>query len=301
MASVVCFDIGGTAIKYGLIQDGTIIDQGKFATDLTNGSLMLSRMGDIIQDYKKAHELDGISISSPGFVDNRSGMIISGNIIDGFNGLNIRDYFQKHYQLDTAIENDANSATIAEHALGNGKGYENMVCMTLGTGVGGGIIINNKLYTGNAKMAGEFGFMFINGIQTDRPEDEILSGYASTRALVESVNKELEEEIDGIEIFDRANRGDALCKQKISDFFDAIAMGIYNIAYTINPDIVLIGGAVSMQPQLIDEVKKRIEYLTPSFSLNLLDIMKIDRCKFLNDAGLYGAYANFIESRKVEA
>lgn len=116
--------------------------------------------------------------------------------------------------MDTAIENDANSATIAEHALGNGKGYENMVCMTLGTGVGGGIIINNKLYTGNAKMAGEFGFMFINGIQMDRPEDEILSGYASTRALVESVNKELEEEIDGIEIFDRANRGDALCKQK---------------------------------------------------------------------------------------
>ncbi len=180
--------------------------------------------------------------------------------------------------------------------MGNGQGYENMVCMTLGTGVGGGIVINDRLYTGNAKMAGEFGFMFINGIHTDKPEDEILSGFASTRALVESVNNELDEKIDGIEIFRRAEEGDALCSEKVSAFYDAVAMGIYNIAYTLNPDIVLIGGAVSMQPKLLDEVKRRVEDLTPSFSLNLLDIMQIDRCKFLNDAGLYGAYANFMET-----
>ncbi|EOS61103.1 hypothetical protein C815_00668 [Firmicutes bacterium M10-2] len=296
MHSIVCFDIGGTTVKYALIQDGKILDKGSFVTTKQDGAQVLKNMSDIIQSYQSQGAVDGISISSPGFVDNKSGEILSGNIIDGFNGLNIRKVFMDQFELPTAIENDANCATIAEHYLGNGKGYENMVCMTLGTGVGGGVIINDRLYTGNAKMAGEFGFMFINGIHTDKPEDEILSGYASTRSLVEAVNAELEEEIDGKEIFERASQGDKLCQQKIDAFYDAIAMGIYNIAYVLNPDIVLIGGAVSMQENLLDEIKKRIEYLTPSFSLNLLDIMKIDRCMFLNDAGLMGAYSNFMET-----
>lgn len=297
MNRIVCFDIGGTSVKYALIESGKIKCRGSFATNRENGKDVLGEMVRVVNEYKEKGAVDGVSISSPGFVDNRTGQILSGNIIEGFNGLNIRDYFKERTGLPAAVENDANCATIAEHALGNGKGYENMVCMTLGTGVGGGVIINDKLYTGNAKMAGEFGFMFINGIHTDRPEDEILSGYASTRSLVEAVNAELdEEEIDGKEIFDRAENGDALCQKKVSDFYDSLAMAIYNLAYILNPDIVLIGGAVSMQPKLLDEIKTRIEYLTPSFSLNLLDIMKIDRCQFLNDAGLYGAYANFAET-----
>lgn len=296
MKTVVCFDIGGTAVKYALIEDGTLLEKGSFPTERANGEHVLNEMLNVVQTYGKSAKIDGLSISSPGFVDNKTGTVLSGNVIDGFNGLAIREWFQSRTGLPVAIENDANCATIAEHYMGNGQGYENMVCMTLGTGVGGGIVINDRLYTGNAKMAGEFGFMFINGIHTDKPEDEILSGFASTRALVESVNNELDEKIDGIEIFRRAEKGDALCGEKVSAFYDAVAMGIYNIAYTLNPDIVLIGGAVSMQPKLLDEVKRRVEDLTPSFSLNLLDIMQIDRCKFLNDAGLYGAYANFMET-----
>lgn len=296
MKTVVCFDIGGTAVKHALIEDGKLLEKGSFPTERTSGDHVLNEMLNVVQTYGKRAKIDGLSISSPGFVDNKTGTVLSGNVIDGFNGLAIREWFQSRTGLPVAIENDANCATIAEHYMGNGQGYENMVCMTLGTGVGGGIIINDRLYTGNAKMAGEFGFMFINGIHTDKPEDEILSGFASTRALVESVNNELDEKLDGIEIFRRAEEGDALCSEKVSAFYDAVAMGIYNIAYTLNPDIVLIGGAVSMQPKLLDEVKRRVEDLTPSFSLNLLDIMQIDRCKFLNDAGLYGAYANFMET-----
>lgn len=296
MKTVVCFDIGGTGVKYALMQGENILDKGSFKTDVENGNNVLNSMCEVIEKYTKDHKVDGVSVSSPGFVDNKTGQILSGNIIQGFSGLNMREYFEEKFSLPLAIENDANCATIAEHGMGNAKGYENVACVTVGTGIGGGLIINDKIYAGNHHMAGEFGFMFINGIHTDKPENEILSDYASTRSLVEKTSKALNEELDGIEIYKRAAAGDEVCAKKISDLYDSLAMGIYNICYTVDPDAVVIGGAISQQEELIDEVKKRISALTPSFSVDLCDNVYIDRCKYLNDAGVVGAYCNFINT-----
>lgn len=296
MKNVLCFDIGGTSVKYATVNEEGIFNKGSFPTDQTNGKKVLEEMCQVVEERNHPEPLEGISISSPGFVDNKTGMIVSGNIIDGFNGLNIRKFFKDKYNLPVAIENDANCATLGEHYSGNAKGYENVAVVTIGTGIGGGLIINDKLYTGNSHMAGEFGFMFINGIHTEKPEDEILSGYASTSALSRACSKALGEEVNGLEIFNRAKAGDKICQKCISDWYDALAMGIYNIAYTVNPDLVLLGGGVSAQPQIVDEIVDRIHKLKPSFSVDLMDIMKIDRCKYLNDAGIAGAYANFMTS-----
>lgn len=295
MSKVLCFDIGGTFIKYGLVENGELKNTGKFATARDNGEQVLQDMEAVAASYPQGF-LDGISISSPGFADNKSGEIVSGNVIEGFNGLNIRDYFKARTGLPVALENDANCATLAEYGLGNGQGVDNMALMTLGTGVGGGLVLNGKLYGGNRNMAGEFGFLFIHGIHTDRPEDEILSGYASTRALTENVSKVLGREVDGIEVFRLAEEGNEQVLACLDTFLDSLAMGIYNVAYTVAPQKILIGGGVSEQPMILDEVKKRVSALTPSFSVDLNDILDIDRAKFGNEAGMMGAYVNFLET-----
>lgn len=296
MKYIVCFDIGGTGVKYGVIgvEDKEIKEKGSFPTNVNDGKEVLDNMCNVIENYKKNYCVEGISISCPGFINVKTGQIVSGNIINSFNGLNIKEYFETKYNVNVAVDNDANCSTIAEHVMGNGKGFENVVCVTVGTGIGGGIVINNKIYTGNNFMAGEFGFMFINGIHTDKCENEILSNYASTRALIEKTQSELNEEINGIEIFERAEKGDEICKKNVDWFYNNLAMGIYNICYILNPDKVLIGGAVSQQKNIIDEICKRIDSFTPSFSKSLLDVVSIDRCKFLNDAGLIGSFCNFI-------
>ncbi len=296
--NIVCFDIGGTSVKYALINDEGIQERGSFPTTRENGLEVLQQMSKVVNHFEDQGPVEGVSISSPGFVDPDEGTVISGNIIEGFNGLNLRRYFLEEHGLPLAIENDANAATIAEHLLGNGKGLRNLAVVTIGTGIGGGLILNDRLYTGHHKLAGEFGFMFINGIHTDQPETEILSNYASTRALVERASQAAGEPVDGPEVFARAEAGDAACQAALSDWYDALAMGIYNICYTIDPDAVLLGGAVSAQPALVDEVKKRISELTPSFSQDLNGLIRIDRAAYLNDAGLMGAYANFLQRFK---
>ena len=205
----------------------------------------------------------------------------------------MKKYFGDKFGLPIAIDNDANCATIAEHKLGNGKGCKNLVCVTIGTGIGGGIIINNDIYHGSKFMAGEFGFMFINGTKRENPDHYIYSNYASTRALVEKANKRLHEEVDGKEIFERAKAGDIACKEILDEFFDDLSLGIYNLAYILNPDKILLGGAISQQECLIDEIKERMDRFEYSFSKSVNEYVDIDRCKFLNDAGLVGCLCNF--------
>ena len=178
---VVCFDIGGTFVKYGVLDyEGNILAKGSFKSNTDNGQEILDNMCGVIEKYKKIFKIDGISISSPGFIDVENGVITTGTIINGFIGLNMKEYFGNKFGLPVVIDNDANCATIAEHKLGNGKGCKNLVCVTIGTGIGGGIIINNEIYNGSRFMAGEFGFMFINGTKRQNPDHYIYSNYAST-------------------------------------------------------------------------------------------------------------------------
>lgn len=299
MKYIVCFDIGGTNVKYAVLNiNEQIIEKDMFKTNIQDGNEVLTQMCCVVEDYKTRFNIIGITISCPGFINTKMGIIESGNIISGFNGFNIKEYFQQKYNVLVTVENDANCATIAEHVLGNGKGHENLVCFTIGTGVGGGIIINNKIYNGNKFMAGEFGFMFVNGINSLKPEDEIFSNYASTRSLIDQTTKDLNQTINGQEIFEQAKLGNSICQKNIEKFYDNLAMGIYNVCYILNPDKILIGGAVSQQSELIKEVKRRLDQYTPSFSVKLTDHVQIERCKFLNDSGLMGSYCNFITQYK---
>lgn len=294
METVACFDIGGTNVKYGLLDlNGNILEKNIFKSNVNNGKDVINNICDIIDKFKLTNNVVGISISSPGFVNTESGEIVDGTIIDGFIGFNIKNFFEDKFNLPVAVDNDANCATIAEHKLGNGVGCKNLACVTIGTGIGGGIIINNEIYSGSRFMAGEFGFMFINGTTYTNAEEHVYSNYASTRALIEKTSKDLNEEINGEEIFKRAKLGDEACKKHVNDFYDNLSIGIYNLSYILNPEKILIGGAVSQQEDLIDEIKIRLDKYSPSFAKSLNEYVSIEKCKFLNDAGLIGSLCNF--------
>ncbi len=294
---IVCFDIGGTGVKYGLFDPETdeLLDRGKFATTVEDGAKVLSNMDEVVSHYAKEVTLAGISFSSPGSV--KDGVILSGNIIDGFNGLDLAGRFEKRFHVPVAAENDANSAALAEYLLGAAKGYQDVAVVTLGTGVGGGLILDGKLRAGSHTLGGEFGFMFTHGLGDGLPEENILSDHASTRALQNRASAAAGRKLAGPVIFELAAQGDPAAAAALDDFYTAVAMGIYNICYTVDPEIVLIGGAVSQQADLIDEVKKHLSALKPSFSVDLTDLVKIDRCKYLNDAGLVGSYCSFKSSK----
>ena len=135
---VICFDIGGTFVKYGVLDyEGNILSKDSFKSNTDNGQEILDNMCEVIKKYINLYKIEGISISSPGFVDVENGVITAGTIINGFIGLNMKEYFGNKFGLPVEIENDANCATIAEHKLGNGKGCKNLVCVTIGTGIGG--------------------------------------------------------------------------------------------------------------------------------------------------------------------
>lgn len=293
MKPVLCFDIGGTFVKYGLVDEtGRILTKGRFATNRGNGQAVLEEIDRIIESC----DARGVSFSCPGFADDETGEIAAGNVIAGFNGLNLRERIGGRHGLPVAVENDANCAALAEYVFGAGQGSRGLAVMTLGTGVGGGLVLNGKLWKGNRSMAGEFGFLFVHGIHTDCPEEEILSAHGSVRALTEAVNRELGTDLDGREIFDRAAAQDPICRKHIAHFLDSVAMGVYNVAYTLAPDTILIGGAISSREDLLPEIRQRVSALTPSFSLDLNETTKIDRCRFGNDAGLMGACASFLQS-----
>lgn len=290
---VIAFDIGGTGVKWAVFnpEDDQIMDRGRFDTNRESGQDVLDQMEGIIREIMKHFELEGIAFSTPGSVETESGTILSGCIIEGFNGLSLKKHFEDLIGLPVVVENDANSATYAEYALGAGRGSKNLAVVTLGTGVGGGIVIDGKLLRGTHSLGGEFGFMFVNGIRDGKPEENIFSNDASTRALEEKAEKAFGRKVNGIELFSLAEQGDATAVKVLNEFYRNLAMGLYNICYTIAPDTVLIGGAISQQPALIDAVKREISALTPSFSVDLTDLIRFDRCQYLNDAGLIGAYA----------
>lgn len=293
---IAVFDIGGTGIKHALFDSasGALTQKGRFGTVLDDGQANLDRIEAVVKDYQQTAPIEGIAFSVPGSVDEQTQTILSGNIIDGFNGLNLSDYFKERLNLPVAVENDANSATLAEYMLGNGKGSKTLAVVTLGTGVGGGLIINGALHRGNHSLGGEYGFMFINGLRGGKPEENIFSNDASTRALEEKAQDAFKRPVSGVELFDLADQSNTTAETVLEKYYMDLAMGIYNICYIVAPDRVLIGGAVSQQPKLIENLKEKITALTPSFSVDLNDIIGIDRCKFLNDAGLVGAGCSFV-------
>ena len=289
----IVFDIGGMSIKYSIMnKDGKFIESDSIDTPQQGEGKTQEILVDIINDYKIKYDIKGVAMSVPGGIDDDGYIHFMGQVID-LQNMYLNKYIKERTGLDCIYDNDVNCVAMAEKYMGNAVDNKNFVCITIGTGIGGGVFINNQLYRGHRGMAGEFGINILEH-RLSNLEDipmKTFSRLGSTYNLINRVNKLKDSELDGIEIFELAKRDNEV-KDLIEDFYFSLAIGIYNIIYNFAPEKVLLGGGVSSRDDLIENINRYLKLLNPE----ILNMVTIDTCKFQNNSGKIGALYKYLST-----
>ena len=300
MMYYICIDIGGTSIKYGVLSEkGEIFIDGTVSTKVTEKeNFILSDVKKLIRnilDEYRNYEIKGICISTAGVVNPEKGEIAyAGPTIPKYTGTKIKEELEKEFSISCEVENDVNCAGLGEYWRGAGKGSKSMVCLTIGTGIGGSVILDGKLLNGIGYTAGEIGYMDVNG--------SYIQNIASSKYLVEKVQKEKEEKegitdaITGVDIFELAKKGDEICIAGINEIISNLAVGVRNIIYLLNPEVIVIGGGITAQKEYLEEkIRKEVN---DGMISDMFRKTRIELAQQGNQAGLLGALYNFLNKNK---
>lgn len=290
MRKYITFDVGGTKVKHGLfLENGSILSKNSYITQCTNLEFFLDDMVDTIKMYTKNNRVSGVAISLPGFINPRTGYSERAGAVTALNNQNLKRLLEARIPLQVEIENDGNCTAIAEKKSGNAKKCTDFICLTIGTGIGGGIFINGKLLHGHSFRGGEFGFM----ITHTGSYDSIMHDNASTTALINSYKKlkgiSEYENISGETVFLELDNNEAV-KRLIDDWIKNISYGIFNLAATLNPQKILIGGGVTAQPDLLININHQLDQIYWWKEIKI----PVERCRHQNEAGMIGAMYNLI-------
>ena len=291
MKKYVSIDIGGTAIKYGVINsEGQIVEKEQMPTEAWRGGPeILNKVIGIVETYKKIYTVSGICISTAGMVDVEKGEIFyAAPLIPNYAGTKFKQVLEEKFQIPCEVENDINCAGLAESVSGVAKQSKVTLCLTVGTGIGGCIIIQGKIFRGYSNSACEVGYMNMG----DSDFQTLGAASILTKKVAER-KKEPQERWNGYRIFEHAKKGDAVCCQAIDEMVDILGKGIANICYVLNPEIIVLGGGIMAQQEFLKEkIEQSVKrYLVPSIAENT----KIAFAKHKNDAGMLGAFYHFTE------
>lgn len=291
MKKYVSIDIGGTAIKYGVINsERQIVEKEQMPTEAWRGGPeILNKVIGIVETYKKIYTVSGICISTAGMVDVEKGEIFyAAPLIPNYAGTKFKQVLEEKFQIPCEVENDVNCAGLAESVSGVAKQSKVTLCLTVGTGIGGCIIIQGKIFRGYSNSACEVGYMNMG----DSDFQTLGAASVLTKKVAER-KKEPQERWNGYRIFEHAKKGDAVCCQAIDEMVDILGKGIANICYVLNPEIIVLGGGIMAQQEFLKEkIEQSVKrYLVPSIAENT----KIAFAKHKNDAGMLGAFYHFTE------
>ncbi|SFG16379.1 ROK family protein [Oribacterium sp. WCC10] len=313
-------DIGGTTVKFGLVtEEGIILEKAGFSVDFDSYETpVLETVLKHAKEFCK-EPVTAIGVSATGQIDSIEGRVIgAAGHIPNYIGSEIKKELEKYFHVPVYVANDANCALLGEQWLGAAKGCKDVVMVTLGTGVGGGILTGGHLLTGNRGLGGEIGHIIINvdGNLCTCGNRGCLEEYASTKALVSSIrdmvtkgviSKEFfgvtsDRDVTGINgklIFEKLRRhmdtSDHKELEKAVDFWEEnIAAGIVSLIHIFEPEKVLIGGGVSAAGEcfMAPLSEKIYSHIMPRFR----DLLVIEPAKLKNDAGLIGAVYYTIKS-----
>ena len=286
--NLAAIDIGGTTIKIATCKDGKL--QDKHAIDTPeNLDSFYQVLTNEVNKIKKNTPIEGVAISSPGAVNKKTGIIGGSSAIPYIHNFKIVDELEKCFGLPVSIENDANSAALGELAEGSGKGCNSMAFFIIGTGIGGALIMDQKIWHGAHLFGGEFGYM-IMGTHT-------LSELASPVAMANRYNKRTGKKLDGKTVFELADQDDPVASDVRQTLIHALAVAIYNIQHSFDPEKIVIGGGISNNPKLVSLLNKEIDRLRDDLDLVTLK-PDIVLCTLKSDANLRGAVADFEQNHK---
>ena len=279
--NILAIDIGGTMIKYGLVSsDGEILSTDKIETEAEKGlENILNKIDNIFKRYKENNPV-GIAVSGTGQINGMIGKVIGGNpIIPNWIGANLVKILEEKYNLPAILENDVNCVALGEKWIGAGKNLKNFICLTIGTGIGGGVILNNQLFRGENFVAGEFGHILIKKGEFEQ--------FASTTALIRLVKERTGKILNGKEIFDLEKKEIVEYQEVISEWIENLTDGLSSIIYCFNPaNIILGGGVIGQGEPLINRIKNS---LFKKIGSQFKEKLNIIQAKLGNNAGMIGA------------
>ena len=291
LKNYVGIDVGGTSIKYGLVdQDGQITEQNSFPT-ADQKQQILTDLASIVTDYQKnGQAVAGIGVSMPGVIE-ADGMLTTAGAIKCMYGVNLKEELEQRTGIKTTIENDANAAAIAEQWLGAAQNLHNYLGIVLGTGVGGALVINDQVYRGAHARSGEFGWMLLDD-QHDELEDGSMNFQTATViGLLRIYNIKAQANLtDAREVFDRADNGDKIAQLVLHNYFRKLAQAILNLVVCFDPAKVVVGGGISVNPTFQAGLQQAYSELQDEHaSVRDLKLAEIMPAKLSNDAGTIGA------------
>jgi len=289
-------DIGGTAVKFGVVDDKfSVVKTYSIPTETDKGDKHL--VNTIVQkakEIKKEISFDSIGIGSPGTIDAKNGIILRASNLP-FENTHVTEIVERELSVPAYIANDARCAAAGELRAGLGREYNNFIMLTLGTGVGGGIVINKELYMGIDGRAGEIGHMIIkcDGLSCPCGQNGCYEQYASVTALIRETKAAIEknpesllakigkDDVNGKTAFDAKGKGCSVASEVVENYIDCIAVGISGLIRIFQPEAIVLGGAISNEgDNLLLPLKEKVTLP-----------VEIHISKLKNNAGIIGAAA----------
>jgi len=287
---IAAFDIGGTSLKMGIIDDlGNILTSD--STDISHQSRE-KILDEILAWLKKKPGCAGIAVSTPGYVDAEAGYIIMGGTIRDFDQFHLSQWLTEKTSLPATVENDAHCALLAEQWLGNAKKLNDFLMLTIGTGLGGAAFCNGALIRGGRNRAGEFGCMLTSRPASDNIERHTMSQSCTMTALRENysqLNGLPIDDVSGKDVFDAYDSNEDTAQKVVNKFYQDLAAGLYNLFSAFDPQMIFIGGGITAREPFLEELGEQLEKYD-------LDI-PIDAATYGNDSGMLGATWNFLQRR----
>jgi len=319
MPGVLCgVDIGGTKCSIALIdEEGKILDKIYTCAHVAEGEkgmvdMVAGHVKELLQrNQVKQNDLPAIGVGCAGHIRHSDGVIITTSNLEGFNSYPLREKLQSHFEIPVILDNDANAQAYGEYKFGAGQGYDDMIFVTISTGIGAGIVINGKLYRGMTGTAGEFGHTIVE------PDSELvcncgnrgcIMACACGMALPYMFEKKLKEgkqtklkmppnfnisKINGQTLKKGLDMDDPLSKEVISDSAYYVGIGLYNLFQTLNPPLIVLGGGLTNWGEFyLDKIKETFYVLARDM---IFDPIEITLSDIIGDAGVIGAAALSLE------
>ena len=285
-------DVGGTSVKWGIVDNQlNIVEKSSFPTNKESDIALLQDICAVVNEKKKKYSFDFVGMGSPGLVDSSLG-IIRDSANTPFENTNAAQIITQLTGLKAYVENDANCAAYGEFCA-SGASLKNVIMLTLGTGVGGGIIIDGKLFSGSSGKGGELGHMIIShgGKKCTCGRNGCLEAYASVTALVKMFRERLEkdgtiggvnvspEEIDGKFIFDLASKNNKVACELLDEYFSYLASGFDTLVNIFDPELIVLAGGITNEKEIL--MKHLTPHLNPEWNIQI--------SRLGNNAGFIGA------------
>lgn len=304
---VIGIDLGGTKINTAIVDfKGNIIEQINIPTLACEGenavlNRVIQTIGEVLNKSEvKIENIRAIGIGSPGPLNSKEGTIITTPNLP-FKNFNIINPIKKIYNVNTYLDNDANVAAIGEHIFGAGQGSNNMIYVTVSTGIGGGAILNGNIYRGNTCNALEVGHMTIDpkgplcNCGNHGCAEVLASGTAIARQGRQAVEKKAitsltkYSDITAYEVFNEAKNGDKVCNEIVNKSLNYLGISIANLVSIFDPEVIIIGGGVSKAGEIVFNTIKDVVKIR-CFQI-LSDSCKILSAQLSANSGVIGAAA----------